>query len=97
MFGRSFFSKAARVKRLVESGRVEPIDEGLDDDFNPLPPILGRSTEISMQQIGVNEARPIPLYVCMKCGGSSFHVGRMAHTTVARCVSCRVETVIHDG
>jgi len=67
----------------------------MDDDFEPIPPAFGDSTRLFM--VGTGGGRPIPLLVCLGCGGTAFHVGRSPHTTVARCTRCRIERVIHDG
>ena len=74
---------------------IIPLESDLDDDFNEVPPTVGMSTKLFMETKSGGD--PIPLFVCMKCGGTSFEVGREHFTTVARCIVCKVETVIHDG
>lgn len=66
--------------------------------------IVENETEVlEYRQEGIFESKQIyedetvRSLICKKCGGRVFRVGQGSYLTAIKCVTCRWETVIHDG
>jgi hypothetical protein len=61
-------------------------------------PVCYRTTEDRPFHIGPSyDKPPVQMIVCVKCGGSSFEVGKAAFYTAIRCVTCQWEVCTHEG